>query len=135
VGRLGLAPPERGSVDPHAMQGHCQFARHSDFGGLAAAALGHLQSPVLERREACHVREQDVRRLVQGRAHHLIANPADPTSDISPARLVPLRRQSKERSGVPGLLDAMGVIDRRLVGDRHDGTDTGCGHEPAAASK
>ena len=49
VGRLGLGPPERGTVDPHAMQDHRQLARHSNFSALHTAPLGHLQSPAFER--------------------------------------------------------------------------------------
>src|SRR5499427_10069590 len=111
VDLLGFGPPERGTVDPHAMEDHCQLARHSDLDALQTTALGHLQSPALERREACDPREQDIRRLVKSRANHLIANARDPPGNVSFTRLVSVRRQSKERSGIPGLLDPTRVIE------------------------
>src|SRR5215467_280150 len=101
-GTLGLGPPERGTVDPHAMQDHRKLARHSDLGALHAATLGHLQSPALERREARDPRQQHVGSFLKGGAHHLIADPRDPAAHIRFARLVSLRCQSKERSGIPG---------------------------------
>src|SRR5262245_35963942 len=129
---LGLAPAERGTVDPHPMQDHRQLACDGHLCALETATLSHLQSPALERRETRDPREQHVRRLVKGRPNHLVANARDPARDVRFARLVSLRRQSKERSGIPRLLDPMRIIKRRLVGDCHDRTDTRRGHEPAA---
>jgi hypothetical protein len=50
VGRLGLGPPEGGTVDPQAMQDHRQLARHGDLGALQTATLGHLQRLSAEKR-------------------------------------------------------------------------------------
>src|SRR5262249_46482921 len=55
-----------------------------------------------------------------------------PAGNVGFARLVSLRRQSKERSGIPRLLDPTGVIECRLVGDGHDRADTRRGHEAPA---
>src|SRR5262249_4236986 len=63
---------------------------------------------------------------------HLHDAARDPAGNVGFARLVSLRRQSKERSGIPGLLDPTGVIECRLVGDGDDRADTRRGHEPAA---
>jgi hypothetical protein len=124
VGRLGFGPAECGAADPRAMQDRRQLARHGDLGALQSAPLGYLQPPAFERREACDPGEQHIRRLVKGRANHLVANTRDAAGHIGFAGLVSLRRQSKERSGIPGLLDPTRVIECRLVGDGDDCADT-----------
>ena len=47
--------------------------------------------------KARHARQQDVRRLIESRAHHRVANACDPSCHVGLARLIFLRGQSEQR--------------------------------------
>src|SRR6516165_11892335 len=98
--RRGLGPPEGGTIDPHAMQDHREFARYGHLCALGTATLGHLKSPALERREARPRRQQDIGCFIESRANHLIANPRDAAANVRLTRLVSAWRQAEERPGI-----------------------------------
>src|SRR3954452_14280685 len=96
--RRGLpAPAERGPIHPEAVENDRKLARQRHLRSLHLAALGHLQRPTLQGREAHRPRQQNVRGLIQGRSHHYIAHPADRARDVRLAGLVLPRGQTKVR--------------------------------------
>jgi hypothetical protein len=89
---------ELGVVDPHAAQDHGKSSRNRDFGFLHSGSLGELGRPALEVMTLDRAGQDDVRGLVERRAHQPITELADPAGDILLAGLMLLRRQSKMRA-------------------------------------
>ena len=59
------------------MQHDAQLAGKGHLGALHASALCHVESPVLQAREARRARQHDVRRFEQCGSHQSVADFAD----------------------------------------------------------
>src|SRR5918996_911554 len=82
-----------------------------------AGSGGDPQRPSLERREANGAGQHHVGRLEQRRAHHGVADLADPAGPIDLAGLVLLRRQAKVSTHRLGPGETLGwlMADRKVI--------------------
>src|SRR5215471_8959260 len=107
----GLAPPEVGAVDPHAMQYHRQFARQCHLCPFHPALLGDAQRPGLQCREPCHPGEDDIGRFKQGGTYHHVADFSDPARPVDLTGLILTWRQTKIRPEIPGFVKPRRIVD------------------------
>src|SRR3954454_12415274 len=86
---------EWGAVDEHAMQDNRELSCEGHLGLAHARAVGEARGPALQCRALHRPGQDDVRRLVQRRAHTGVADLADASCDVRLAGLVFLGRQAE----------------------------------------
>lgn len=125
--------PTSGSraVDPHPVHDDGQLAGERDLCRLPAATLGDPNRLGPQGRPAALV-HQDMCRLIERGAHHLVARPADPAVVLGLPGAASPQRQAEMSHDVAQPEEAFRRIDTGPVGQRDDDPDAGDGHEPLA---
>jgi hypothetical protein len=123
----------RASHQPHAMQDHCELARHGDDRPSVTSSLGKAHAPGLQRGPLGVASQQRVSCNIQRRANIGITGPRDVSGVVELAGLEAPRCQAEVRRHRARGLEAARVIDGGLERQCRDRTDTRCGHQAAAA--
>jgi hypothetical protein len=125
----GPSEAEFGAVAPHRVQNDRQLAGHGNDRFPVSALALDLHSPRLQDRPFLAARQQSARRLVERRAHLIIALARDPPIPIDAGSgLIPPGRQPKIRTDIARSGEAGGVVDRGSERQRHHWTDPGNSH-------
>ncbi len=98
-----------------------------------AGAPGHLASPGLQLRRLRRPRQHDVRRLIENAAHLLVADLGDPPGDVGLSGLILLLGEAEVCARPLGGPEALRIVDRRRVGQRHDRAHRRGGHQQPGA--
>src|SRR4051812_6066209 len=86
------------AVDEHAVHYDRKLSGEGHLGLAHARAIGDTRRPALQGRAPYRAGQDDVRRLVQRRAHAGVADLADASRDVGLAGLVLLGRQAEMRA-------------------------------------
>ena len=121
-----IRPPEVSSIGPHPVHDHGEPACESDLRAFHAASLRDPHGPGSERRPSAMM-QQNVRCLIQGCADHLVTATTDAAVVVSLPRTVAFRREAEMRSDIARSRKALGRINARPIGERHNHADAGNG--------
>jgi len=125
--RCGTIGTEFGALDLHPIQNETDAARHRYHRTLRFPAAGKLCDPCSEPCRAPTV-HHDRRSLAPGAPQIEVAGFGDPARDIALTRLVSRGWQAVPGPDLVRSGEQAGVIDRRSIGQCHDGADPGHGH-------
>src|SRR3954454_9348700 len=120
---------EWGAVDEHAMQDNRELSCEGHLGLAHARAVGDTRRPALQCRASHRAGQDDVRRLVQRRAHAGVTDLADASRDVGLAGLVLLGRQAEMRADCLRRAEPPWVVHRRSKSQGYNDADTGYRHE------